>query len=210
MAHSFLTFVAASIVVLVIPGPAVLYIATRSATQGRAAGLMSVAGVVTGGLVHVIAAVAGVSVLLLRSATAMQYVRWFGAAYLIYLGIQRFRSASQPATNVNEKRATLWALYRDGVVVNVLNPKTAIFFVAFLPQFVTADGGPVVRQLALLGLTFISLAAITDSTYAILAASVRKAIGNRPDLQRRAAFASGAVYIGMGAFAAAGGVKAGK
>lgn len=192
---AFFTF---SIVLLLVPGPAVLYIATRSATQGRRAGLVSVLGITSGGLLHVIAAAVGVSALLAQSAAAMQYVRWAGAAYLIYLGIQRFRRAGDPIVEENAPEPQpLWSIYREGVIVNLLNPKTALFFLSFLPQFVDISRGPVAPQIIFLGMAFISMAFVTDSIWAIAASAVGT-LARRPKSARIAAYLSGGVYLGLG------------
>lgn len=196
----FGTFIAASLLLLIIPGPAVVYIATRSVSQGRAAGLVSVAGIATGGLVHVLGAAIGVSAVLARSAVAMQYVRWFGAGYLIYLGIQKFREAS-PANapvEIETRRSSLRTIYKDGVIVNIFNPKTALFFLAFLPQF-----GSTLAQMITLGITFVVMAVMTDSAYALAAAGIASAARKHARLTRFGAYMSGAVYIGLGLATAA-------
>jgi len=193
------TFVTFTLVLLLVPGPAVLYIATRSATQGRRAGIVSVLGITAGTFVHLIAAAAGLSALLAQSVTAMEYVRWAGAAYLIYLGIQRFRHAGDAAT-ANQPvppEQPLWSIFREGVVVNVLNPKTALFFLSFLPQFIDVTRGPVIPQILLLGATFMVMAFITDSAYAIAASAVGNVARSRRST-RVAAMLSGSVYVGLG------------
>jgi threonine/homoserine/homoserine lactone efflux protein len=204
--HALLAFLAVSFVLAIVPGPAVIYITTRSASQGRLAGFASVLGVATGGLVHILAAAVGLSALLMRSAIAMQYVRWAGAAYLIFLGVQKLRSANiraEGAALLVEKRS-LSRLYVDGLIVNVLNPKTALFFLSFLPQFVDPARGSVGLQIALLGCIFQSLALITDSTYALASAAVASLAKASASTARLAAYASGVVYIGLGIAAAAG------
>jgi threonine/homoserine/homoserine lactone efflux protein len=196
----YAAFIAASLLLLLIPGPAVIYIATRSASQGRAAGLVSVAGIATGGLVHVIGAAVGVSAILARSAVAMQYVRWLGAAYLIWLGVQKLREASAAAVpaGIETRRSPLGKIYKDGVIVNVFNPKTALFFLAFLPQF-----GSTLPQLLLLGTTFVVMAVITDSAYALAAAGIAAAARKHARFGRAGAYLSSAVYIGLGLATAA-------
>jgi len=155
-------FVAAALVVLVTPGPGVLYVIARTTEQGHAAGLASVLGLATGALVHVIAAAVGLSAILLASATAFGVVKMLGAAYLIYLGIRTLlkRTATGEITDV--PRASLGRLFADGVVVSLFNPKIAVFFLAFLPQFVDPVAGPVAAQIMLLGLIYCGLAVITD------------------------------------------------
>jgi threonine/homoserine/homoserine lactone efflux protein len=137
--NTLLAYSAATLVLLVIPGPAVMYIVTRSAAQGRRAGLVSVAGIHVGTIVHVLAAMIGLSAVLAASATAFTIVKFVGAAYLIWLGVQSIRAyrlgSVAETTQVVEERA-LRRVFIDGAVLNVLNPKTAIFFLSFVPQFV--------------------------------------------------------------------------
>lgn len=170
---TLLLFAAAAIVLLVIPGPAVIFIVTRSVAQGRRAGLVSVLGVHTGSIVHVAAATAGLSAVLATSATAFSVVRYAGAGYLILLGLQRLLRRHGNDKNTVAAATTAPArLYTQGVIVNVLNPKTAIFFVAFLPQFVNPARGPVAIQMAVLGGCFILLGLLSDSTYAVLSGTL--------------------------------------
>src|SRR5262245_52645527 len=145
-------FGVAAVVLLLTPGPAVLYIVTRSVDQGRRAGLISVLGVHAGTLVHVAAAAAGLSAVLVASATAFSVVKYLGAAYLIYLGIRQLVArAPEPADVTLAAAPRLSRAFIDGFIVNVLNPKTALFFLAFLPQFVTVSPGAVPTQLTCLG-----------------------------------------------------------
>ena len=137
--HALLTFALASMALLLVPGPSVIYIVTRSISQGRGAGIVSMLGIETGGLVHVTAAALGLSALLASSATAFDVVRFAGAGYLVYLGIRRLReptSLTAVLTPASPRR-----LFTQGIVVNVLNPKTALFFLAFLPQFIDPSRG---------------------------------------------------------------------
>ncbi len=146
--HTLALFAVAAFLLAVVPGPAVVYIVTQSIDGGRVAGLASAAGIGTGGLVHVMFAAVGLSALLLRSAVAFEVVKYAGAAYLIVMGIRRLMEKDvEPDPDVIHERS-LWRLYRQGVVVNVLNPKTALFFFAFLPQFVNPDAGRVGVQIA--------------------------------------------------------------
>ena len=146
-----LVFTLAALALAVVPGPAVLYIVAQSISGGRAAGLFSALGVATGGLVHISFAVAGLSAILVASATAFTVVKLVGALYLIWLGIATLLRKDDARIGGHARQEGRWRLYRRGVIVNVLNPKTAIFFLAFLPQFVDPEG-PVRAQLALLGL----------------------------------------------------------
>lgn len=200
------TFSLAALALFVIPGPAVLYIVARSVAQGRRAGLISVAGIHAGSAVHVAAAVAGLSAILVRSATAFTMVKLAGAAYLLYLGVATLRRGS--AIGAHETGAddrTGRRLFFDGMIVNVLNPKTAVFFLAFVPHFVDAQAGSPVRQLLVLGALFIGLGAISDSAYALAGARVSRRVRSSPAIRRRVGLTSGITYLGLGVWAAAGG-----
>ena len=197
--ETFAAFAAASLALLIVPGPSVLYIVTRSMDQGRAAGLVSVLGIHTGSIVHVAAAALGVSAILASSAVAFGVVKYVGAAYLIWLGIRALweRRDDRPG-GFGRERSSLRRVYAQGVVVNVLNPKTGLFFLAFLPQFVDVSKGSVTVQVLLLGITFILLGFLSDGTYAVLSARVSSAIASR----RRAGVARrwlpGITLIGLG------------
>src|SRR3954471_7054444 len=161
-------FSLAAIALAVVPGPAVAYIVTQSVDKGRRAGLVSALGIATGGLVHVAAAAVGLSALLASSASAFTAVKLVGAAYLIGLGLLRiFRGREDVAAAPAPAPAR--RLYLQGVLVNVLNPKTALFFLAFLPQFVDRDAGSVPAQAAVLGCVFVVIAVVSDSAYALTA-----------------------------------------
>ena len=194
-------FAIAALALLVIPGPSVLYVVTRSVEQGRRAGLVSVVGIHTGSLVHIAAAATGLSALLLASATLFNAVKLAGAAYLIFLGVSRLVKRAAPAERRLE-RASLRRVYGQGFVVNLLNPKTALFFVAFFPQFVASGHGPVVVQILVLGVVFVALGLLSDSTYALVAGS----IGGRWRARTRTLGPrrqwSGLVLIGLGLVAA--------
>jgi threonine/homoserine/homoserine lactone efflux protein len=157
---------------LLIPGPAVLYIVTRSVDQGRRAGLASSSGIATGTLAHVLAAALGLSALLVSSAVAYSVVKYAGAAYLFYLGVKKFRERPATANELKHVQALpLRRVYAQGVLVNVLNPKTAIFFFAFLPQFVNPARGYVSGQFLALGMLFTLVGLTTDSVWALTAGS---------------------------------------
>ena len=195
---SLLGFVAAALVVLLIPGPAVLYIVGRSLSQGHRAGLVSVLGLSVGALVHVAAATAGLSAILLASATAFGLVKALGAGYLIYLGIRTLLARRPPAIVRASSPRPLYRLFTDGVLVSVLNPRIAVFFLAFLPQFVEPGRGPVPQQVLLLGLIYVALALVTDSGYAFLAGSLRHLLGGPVMQGPLPRYASGVLYIGLG------------
>lgn len=196
---TFIVFVAAAIALLLVPGPAVIFIVTRSVTHGRTAGLVSVLGVHTGSVVHVAAAALGVSALLATSATAFSVIKYLGAAYLIFLGVQRLLRRGHDEERTRVLPLASARLYRQGIVVNVLNPKTAIFFLAFLPQFVNPARGPVALQIALLGTCFIVLGIASDSTYAMLAGTLAGRLRLDAAVRRRLDRASGVIYLGLGA-----------
>jgi threonine/homoserine/homoserine lactone efflux protein len=202
-ASTFLLFAAASLAFLAIPGPSVFYIVTRSLVQGRRAGVTSMLGVQAGGLVHVVAAAFGVSALIASSATAFTIVKYAGAAYLVALGLRKLlaRSADGPEPEPRGP-ASLSRLFWHGVVVNVLNPKTALFFLAFLPQFIDPAAGPVAPQMLVLGMLLVGLGVLSDGTYALLAAGagrrLRAAAASRRLLER----ISGGMFVGLGVAAA--------
>lgn len=202
-AASLGVFAAAAIALLLTPGPAVLYIVARSVEQGRVAGLASVCGIVTGTLAHVLAATLGLSALLASSALAFDVVKYAGAAYLVYLGARRILGPSvAPAARSALPRRTLRRLYRDGFVVNLLNPKTALFFLAFLPQFVDPARGAVAFQVAFLGLLFAFMGLVSDGLYALAAGTAGQWFKRNASALRFERYVTGGVFIGLGAAAA--------
>jgi threonine/homoserine/homoserine lactone efflux protein len=192
-------FVGAAIVLLLTPGPAVLYIVTRSVEDGRLAGLVSVLGICTGTLVHVVAATLGLSALLVSSALAFTTVKYLGAAYLVVLGIQALARRQPITTDRRVDRASLRRVYTQGVVVNVLNPHTAVFFFAFLPQFINPSSGRVAVQMLSLGLLFVGLSAATDSGWALAAGTAGEWIKEHPRFTRGQRYVTGGALIGLGA-----------
>jgi threonine/homoserine/homoserine lactone efflux protein len=194
-------FAVAAVTLLVIPGPAVLYIVTRSVDQGRAAGLASVCGVHVGTLVHVAAAALGLSALLVSSATAYHAVRWLGAAYLVWLGVRRLLARDEDlpaAAGPDTRRPGLRRIFAQGVVVNILNPKTALFFLAFLPQFVDTSRGSVPFQVVVLGVAFVLLGLLSDGAYAMAASTGAGWLRRRPGVARASRLVSGGVLISLG------------
>jgi threonine/homoserine/homoserine lactone efflux protein len=195
-------FILASAVLLLTPGPAVLYIIARSVDQGRRAGFISVCAIEVGNFMHVIAATLGLSALLLSSALAFTIVKYLGAAYLIYLGLRKlFTREAIQATN-NSQPQPFHRIFTQGVVVAALNPKTALFFIAFLPQFVDASRGAIPWQMFVLGCIFVVLAVISDSLYALLAGSVGQWLKASRSAIRSERYVVGSVYIGLGITAA--------
>jgi len=195
---SLLGFVAAAFVVLLIPGPGVLYIVARSVSQGQRAGLVSVLGLSVGALVHVAAATAGLSAILLTSATAFSIVKALGAGYLIYLGIRALLARHSTTRPDASTPRSLYRLFTDGVVVSVLNPKIAVFFLAFLPQFIVPNQGTISHQFLLLGLLYVALAIFTDGAYALFASSIRRIPNRQLMLGALPKYASGLIYLGLG------------
>ena len=155
-------------------------------------------GVQVGGLVHVVAAAFGLSALIASSAAAFTVVKYAGAAYLIFLGLRKLLGREPEEPELEPGPASSGQLFAHGVIVNVLNPKTALFFLAFLPQFVDPSAGPVAPQMLVLGLMLVSIGVFSDGTYALLAAS----IGNRLKARRRLERISGAVFVSLGVVAA--------
>ncbi len=194
-------FLIAAIVLLLTPGPAVMYIVARSLEQGRRAGLVSVLSIEVGNFVHVLAASLGLSALLLSSALAFGIVKYMGAAYLIYIGLRTMLTrAAEPAGHL--PRQSLRRIFAQGVLVATLNPKTALFFVAFLPQFVDPSHGAVTRQLLVLGTLFVMLAIVSDSMYALLAGTVGQWLRGTSAFMQAKRYVAGSVYLGLGITAA--------
>ncbi len=196
--HAFAVFVPAALVLLGIPGPAVLYIVATSVEGGRRAGLLSVAGVHLGSLVHVTAAVAGLSALIVSSAIAFSTVKYVGAAYLILVGIRKWLERDEPVEVAARPARSGRRVFTQGVVVNVLNPKTALFFLAFLPQFVDRDR-TVWTQIAVLGLCWVALGLMSDGAYALAGGTIGGFLRRR---RRAVRYASGGIFVGLGAVAA--------
>jgi threonine/homoserine/homoserine lactone efflux protein len=197
-------FLVAALVLLLTPGPAVLYIVARSLDQGRLAGLVSVLSVEVGNFFHVLAATLGLSALLVSSALAFSVVKYLGAAYLIYLGVRRLLAREAAATEVRVQRQSLRRIFGQGVLVAALNPKTALFFLAFLPQFVEPARGAVAVQFLVLGCIFVLMAVVTDSLYALLAGTAGQWLkgGRGARTLRAERYVVGSVYIGLGVSAA--------
>jgi threonine/homoserine/homoserine lactone efflux protein len=197
-ATSLITFIIAGLLLNLTPGPDVLYIVARSTSQGRAAGVVSVLGIVSGCLVHIVAAAAGLSALMVKVPIAYQIVRWAGAAYLAWLGLRALlhRRGALEAQQLTTQ--SLPRIYWQGVITNVLNPKVALFFVAFLPQFTDPARGSLVLQFLVLGLIFNLNSLWVNLGYALVASHLwgwlRRRFGLGAALQR----ITGAVYLALG------------
>lgn len=201
---TLLLFAGASLALLAVPGPAVIYVVTRSVDQGRAAGIVSVLGVETGTFAYALAAAAGLTGLIAASEIGFTIVKYAGAAYLIYLGLRKLLRREESQGPVSRARSRL---FLAGVLVQLLNPKIAIFFLAFLPQFVDPSRGPVAIQILALGTIFTLLAVLSDGAYVLLGGVVGGWLLTGRHARRRLARLSGAVYIGLGVSAALSGTS---
>ena len=195
-------FLLAALILLLTPGPAVLYIVARSLDQGRLAGFVSVLSIEVGNFVHVLAATLGLSAILVSSALAFSIVKYLGAVYLIYLGVRRLLSRETTHQLTIFQRQSLRRIFRQGVLVAILNPKTALFFFAFLPQFVDSSKSSLTLQLLTLGCLFVLMAIVTDSLYALLAGTVGQWLKGNRSFLRVERYLVGTVYIGLGVMAA--------
>ena len=195
-------FVLTALALLAIPGPAVLYVVSRSIDQGRSAGLSSVLGITSGTVVHVSLASVGLSSLVLASRLAFDAVRYVGAAYLIVLGARRLLTRKSDDGVEASAPRTRRDLYTQGLVVNLLNPKTIVFIFAFIPQFVDVGAGHVWLQIIALGVTFAVLGFLSDSCYAFVAGSIADRLRGTPLIARIERWFGGSVLIGLGVAAA--------
>jgi threonine/homoserine/homoserine lactone efflux protein len=199
--ESLAAFGIASLALLVIPGPAVLYIINRSVADGRNVALAAVAGLEIGNFMHVIAATVGLSAVIATSAAAFSVVKWIGAGYLIYIGIRTLATKPQAVSQLNDPMSRRRA-FTQGIVVNTFNPKVALFFLSFLPQFIDADRGSAALQSLVLGSTFVVLGCISDSLFAILASALRGTLLRGKSLPFVQRYVAGSVFIALGAIAA--------
>ncbi|KUJ65711.1 hypothetical protein ACZ90_44300 [Streptomyces albus subsp. albus] len=195
-------FVVASLLVIAIPGPNLIYIFTRSVDQGRRAGVVSAAGVETGTLVHVTVAALGLSSLIAASTTVFTTLTYAGALYLAQLGIRALRNPAPPDLAVRAPRVPLGRVYRDGVLVNLLNPKVVLFFLAFLPQFVPSDAGPAAARARMLGLgaVFLALGFAIDLIWALTGDALSGHLRRHPTALRRQHQVVGTVYLALAVY----------
>lgn len=197
--ESITLFAAAAFAIIVVPGPALIYVIARSVQQGRMAGLVSTWGVACGAYLQVMLAAYGLAALLAQSTLAFSVLRYIGAAYLIWLGIQQIRAREQAMPQVGKLAPkTLGRIYADGVVVCLLNPKSALFFLAFLPQFVDVASADATQQILMLGGVFVAIALVSDGTYALAAAALAGRFMRGSAGLRRARWLSGGALIGLG------------
>lgn len=184
------------------PGPNTLYVIANSINQGRTAGFVSIFGIQLATLLHLFAAAFGLSALLLSSALAFNFVKYAGAIYLIYLGIKILLTKKKIETEKEIKKKSLSRVFWQGAIVNLLNPKSALFFFALLPQFIDAKKGTFLPQIVLLGIILLTLGFISDSIYALAAGSFRKFMQGNLTFLRIHKYFSGFIYLGLGAAAA--------
>lgn len=203
---TFGLFVAAALALLLVPGPAVFYVVARGVEGGRVAGLVSCVGIEVGTLTHVASAAAELSAILASSATAFTVVRWLGATYLVWLGLKRLFGRDEEDSPAALEPQPLSRLFSQGVIVQVLNPKVALFFLAFLPQFVNPSRGDAWTQILVLGATLAALGLLTDGLYALLGGTASAALRRRGGRFRWVhRYFSGGVYLALGAASAASG-----
>ena len=202
------TFVAASLVLAVTPGPGVVYIVTRTVTQGRGAGLASVGGVALGNLGNALGTSLGLAALLAVSTLAFTVLKFAGAAYLLWLGIQALRSAQAVEPGAPVPREPARRIFRDGFLVALLNPKTALFFAAFLPQFIDPARSALAQSL-LFGALFVGVAGVTDTLWVLAASVAAPLLSRHPGARRGGRYASAGVYFGLGLLTALGGPRRG-
>jgi len=199
---TYAVFLATALVLLAIPGPAVLYVVTRSIEMGRAGGLASVAGITTGTFVHVTLATAGLSSLILASKVAFDTVKYVGAAYLIALGVRRLLTRGVEQAEEERAPRTVRRAYTQGIVVNLTNPKTIVFIFAFIPQFVDPNARHVWLQVLVLGVSFACLGFLSDSLYAFAAGTVADRLRGSRGIAQFQRWFGGSVLIGLGIAAA--------
>jgi threonine/homoserine/homoserine lactone efflux protein len=195
---TLLVFSGVALVLLLVPGPAVIYITTTAATHGRRAGFISVAGIHLGTFVHIGAAVLGLSAIVVTSATAFTAVKLAGAVYLVVVGARMMLGRQAGKTRQTRSGSSDRRLFLRGFLVNVLNPKTAVFFLAFVPQFVDVSAGSATTQLLILGLAFVTLGLVTDGIYALVAGWAGPKVLGSAGLLRRKDQIAGAIYVGLG------------
>jgi threonine/homoserine/homoserine lactone efflux protein len=199
-AHRFLLFFAAALVLAITPGPGIFYVLARSLAGGRRAGILSALGTFVGGLFHVFAAALGVSALLAASAVAFHTVKYAGAAYLVWLGIRMI--LTRDAELAMATRAPARKAFRQGILTEALNPKTALFFLSFIPQFISAQTGHVFAQFVILGAISVVLNTTADLLVVLAAAPLEQKLKHNALFRRRQRVASGVGMIGLGAYVA--------
>jgi threonine/homoserine/homoserine lactone efflux protein len=203
-AHTLLAFALVAAVVVVVPGPSNLFVLTRGLQSGSRAAVAGAAGCATGALVYVVATAVGLAALLASSSVVFAIVHYAGAAYLCWLGIQALRARDLESPTANGPRSP-WRSYRQGLVIELGNPKVALFFLALFPQFIDPGAGPAAVQVLILGAIFVSIGMTSDCLYAFGSGRLRALMTRRPKLRLRQERASGVLYLGLGGWAAVSG-----
>lgn len=202
---TLLTFTLAAAALVIVPGPSVVYVMARGVEFGRRAGMLSVAGLEVGSLLHLVATVAGLATVLAAWPAGLTLLQWAGAGYLLWLALGQFRSVRRVGrhrpTGRGLARPSALQLFRDGMLIDLLNPGTAMFFLAFLPQFVDPSRGSVAIQVLILGSCYLALAVINDSVYALAAARLSGRVRTSAASHRRVALVTGAVYLALAGLA---------
>jgi threonine/homoserine/homoserine lactone efflux protein len=209
MSPQFATFLLASLILAITPGPGVIYVLTRTLSQGRAAGLASVCGIALGNLANAAVASLGLAVVIAASSAAFTLVKLVGAAYLVFLGVQALRSRPRAQATAASGRMSPARLFRSAFFVALLNPKTALFFAALLPQFIH-PGAPPLAQTFFLGSVFVALALVTDSAYVFAASALASSFRRRSTGQPYGRYVSAATFMGLGVYAALASPRMGK
>jgi threonine/homoserine/homoserine lactone efflux protein len=202
---TLLAFGALAIVVIVVPGPSNLYVVGRGISEGRRAAAASAIGCATAALLWVLATAIGLAALLASSGPAFEAVHWIGAVYLFALAVRALRGGTQPEAGSEPSEVRLWPAYRQGVLVELGNPKVALFFLALLPQFVVAGHGPAYLQVVVLGALFVAVGVCSDMAYAAASGTIGAWLQRDRTLARRASRFSGLVYLGLGGWVLVGG-----
>jgi threonine/homoserine/homoserine lactone efflux protein len=197
----FATFLIASLILAITPGPGVIYVLTQTLSQGRAAGLASVCGIALGNLANAAVAALGLAVVIAASSAAFTVVKFAGAAYLVFLGVQALRARPRAEARAVSGRMSPVKLFRSAFFVALLNPKTALFFAALLPQFIQPGDAPLAQTL-FLGAVFVALALLTDSAYVFAASALAGRLRARPTWQPYGRYVSAATFMGLGIYAA--------
>ncbi len=191
-------FMAAGLLLNLTPGPDMIYVATKSASQGKKAGFMSALGIGTGTVLHIAAAAVGLSTILMYSATAFEMIKWVGAAYLIYLGIRTIIDKKREVENRQVKDISLFKVYVQGCLTNILNPKVALFFLAFLPQFINPESGNLSLQIIFFGMLFNVTGTIINAVVAFIADKISGLLNRSNRIKKIQSWFTGLVFIGLG------------
>lgn len=189
-------FASMAVILIVIPGPAVLYILAKSVSEGTRAGFISVLGIGVGALVHVLLAAIGVSTVIIASPTTFNILKYVGVFYLLYLGVQKLHSTKTlTSIRISKVQTKNRQLFFEGMLINILNPKTAVFFLAFLPQFINIEKGNATFQIVFLGIIFIAIAAISNTSYALVSASIANWLKSNPSFYKKQHLLMAGIYL---------------